>query len=62
MELSDYGAGAASYDVDFAMDGARERRLSDVRLPRVQRVEMPPLSVLLIEVSSATCSASAAIH
>ena len=51
VELSDYGADAESYDADFVMDGARERRLSNVQLPCVQRIEMPPLSVVLIEVN-----------
>ena len=50
VELSDYGAGALSYDVDRVTDGVREAWLRDVNLPRRERVDMAALSVVVVEV------------
>jgi hypothetical protein len=48
VELSDYGGGAAAYDVEAYIDGAREERHRGVALPRAEHLDMAPLSVTLI--------------
>jgi hypothetical protein len=50
VELSDYGLGAGAYTVERFTDGARETWLTGVSLPRTERIEMPPLSVLMLVV------------
>ena len=50
VELSDYGMAALAYDVERVVDGVREVWLHAVALPRQERLDMAPLSVVLIVV------------
>jgi len=50
LELSAYGMEAEKYDVEHFIDGVGERWLAAVTLPRRERIDMTPLSVILIVV------------
>jgi len=48
LELSAYGSDAERFDVERIADGAREAWLSGVALPRRERLELEPLSVVVV--------------
>ena len=53
VELSAHGAEAEAYDVERITDGTSDKWLEGVSLPRRERIEMEPLSVVLVVVRSA---------
>jgi hypothetical protein len=50
VDLSAYGREAETFDVERVTDGVRQAWLRAVPLPRRERIEMEPLSVMLVEV------------